>query len=106
MNIFNKILADEHQDDTRLGFPARDKAHYDRRMNAMARLTGGRGFTTPKQEPKTHPTFGTTRGERKRQRAEEARRVEIDRQEDKALDLVADGLTKEEAFSRFGSLRA
>lgn len=74
MNIFSKIVLDEAAGRVRLGCPAIDAASRDVRMNAMAQLTGGRGFRTPPQSPAVHPTTGTTRGERKRAAREAANR--------------------------------
>lgn len=65
MNAFAKVLEREYADDTKLGMPSKDATHRDRRLAAMSRMTGGRGFTTQPKEPRTNAD-GTTRGERKR----------------------------------------
>lgn len=52
MNIFSKILQREHATDTMLGMPLKDEGARDRRKNAMANMTGGRGFQQPKKGPK------------------------------------------------------
>jgi len=66
-NAFQRVLSREYGEDRLLGMPARDQMHHDRRMNAMAQMTGGRGFRTPAKEVRRFAD-GTTRGERKRQR--------------------------------------
>jgi hypothetical protein len=66
MNIFNKIILAEIEKISRLGCPSADEGERLRRMNTMAASTGGRGFRVPPKAPRVHPTFGTTRGERKR----------------------------------------
>lgn len=65
LKLINDIVAKKHDGDTRLGNPSADQAHYDRRMTAMSRMTGGKGFRTP---PKAARIFsdGKTRGDRKR----------------------------------------
>ncbi|QWY83258.1 hypothetical protein [Rhizobium phage RHph_X2_25] len=63
-NIFNKIVADEYANDTRLGMPSTDTTHFLRRMNAMAIMRGGNGFRTPAKATRTY-SDGTTRAERK-----------------------------------------
>ena len=76
---FDKVLAAEYGDDTRLGMPAKDKAHGLRRLAAMERMTGGKGFRTPAKEPPTDAN-GLTRGQRKRkERAVAMARVSEDR---------------------------
>ncbi len=64
MNIFKRIVAKEHETDTRLGMPLYDVAH-KRRLDAMSRMTGGNGFPTPAKDPRKDAQ-GRTRGERKR----------------------------------------
>lgn len=64
MNIFNKIVADEYANDTRLGLPSTDTMHFLRRMNVMSTMRGGNGFRVPAKEPK-RDAQGLTRGERK-----------------------------------------
>lgn len=64
MNIFNKIVADEYANDTRLGLPSTDTMHFLRRMNVMSTMRGGNGFRVPAKEQK-RDAQGLTRGERK-----------------------------------------
>ncbi|NTG85824.1 hypothetical protein G6L15_06630 [Agrobacterium rhizogenes] len=71
-NIFNKIVADEYGNDTKLGMPATDIGHYQRRLDLMSRITGGRGFRVPTKEPATRGTTGKTRGQLKREARERA----------------------------------
>lgn len=63
MNIFDRLIARETEQDTRLGCPAGSPEAIERRMNALARMTGGNGFRTPKRGPKISKG-GTTRKER------------------------------------------
>lgn len=65
MKAFNDALAAEYGDDIKLGAPAKSRAQFDRRMAAMAAMTGGNGFRTPGKQPKTDAQ-GLTRGDRKR----------------------------------------
>jgi len=65
MSIFNKIIEAEHADDYRLGIPAKDAAHFLRRMTAMDNMRGGNGFIKPPKELRKDAQ-GMTRGERKR----------------------------------------
>lgn len=65
MNAFDKVLAAEYGDDTRLGMPAKDSAHGLRRLAAMERMTGGNGFRAPATKPR-EDAQGLTRGQRKR----------------------------------------
>lgn len=64
-NVFEKLAQREHENDTKLGMPSADPAHFDRRMHLMSALTGGKGFSN---QPKELRKFsdGTTRGDRKR----------------------------------------
>lgn len=62
--IFDKIVADEYANDTRLGLPSTDSAHHSRRMNAMSTMRNGNGFRTPSKGVRKFAD-GTTRGERK-----------------------------------------
>lgn len=89
MNVFSKILFGEAVEETRLGCPSSDYAALRRRMNRMATMTGMRGFHVPPEEPKVHPTFGTTRGQRKRARHAACVQAEADRQR-KESDRMSD----------------
>ncbi|THK38144.1 hypothetical protein EHS39_11730 [Ensifer sp. MPMI2T] len=64
-NIFDKIVANEYANDTRLGLPSADNGHHSRRLNAMAIMRGWNGFRTPAKEPKKDAQ-GMTRGDRRR----------------------------------------
>lgn len=66
MNIFNKIVEAEHANDARLGMPATDIGHFNRRMALMAAMRGGNGFGTPKKAIATRAD-GRTRGDVKRE---------------------------------------
>lgn len=64
-NVFEQIAQREHENDTKLGMPSTDSAHFDRRMHLMSIMTGGKGFSSfPKEIRKF--ADGTTRGDRKR----------------------------------------
>ena len=64
-NVFEKLAQREHENDTKLGMPSTDPAHFDRRMHLMSMLAGGKGFgNLPKEIRKF--ADGTTRGDRKR----------------------------------------
>lgn len=67
MKAFQEVLEREHADDTKLGMPSNDYGHHLRRMAAMERMTGGRGFSKPRKEQRAN-TDGTTRGQRRRER--------------------------------------
>lgn len=62
---FRKVLAGESASETRLGCPSADDGARLRRMNAMSIMTGGRGFTVPKAQPRVD-SQGRTRGQRRR----------------------------------------
>lgn len=64
-NAFHEVLDVEYGNDMRLGLPAASLAQFDRRMAALAHMTGGNGFRTPKKAARLFAD-GTTRGERKR----------------------------------------
>lgn len=64
MEIFKKVLEREHANDTKLGMPLSGTAH-KRRLDTLARMTGGNGFRTPPKEPRKDAQ-GRTRGDRKR----------------------------------------
>lgn len=66
-NVFEKLAAREHENDTKLGMPATDQAHHDRRLHLMSMLRGGKGFGTPAKQPRKDAQ-GLTRGDRKRLR--------------------------------------
>lgn len=40
-NVFDKLAQREHENDTKLGMPSTDAAHFDRRMHLMSSITGG-----------------------------------------------------------------
>jgi hypothetical protein len=63
INAFQRVLTKEAEKDTLLGCPSTDEGHAARRQNAMAMMTGGRGFRTPKAGPKLSKG-GKTRADR------------------------------------------
>lgn len=65
MNIFNKIVADENANDTKLGLPSTDEGHFQRRMDIMKAIRNGAGFRQNPKKPKKDAQ-GMTRGDRKR----------------------------------------
>lgn len=67
MNIFTKIALNERGNDTKLGMPATDPGHHQRRLDLMSRATGGKGFRVPAKEPTTRGNSGKTRGQMKRE---------------------------------------
>ncbi|OQM74923.1 hypothetical protein [Manganibacter manganicus] len=68
MNIFTRILNKAFEPTVRLGNPLGvDSGPFLARMNTMSELRGGKGFRTPKTEPRTD-SDGRTRGDRKRAR--------------------------------------
>ena len=64
-NIFTKLAKREHENDSKLGMPSTDRAHYGRRMHLMSTIRGGKGFRTPASVPQ-RDAQGLTRGDRKR----------------------------------------
>ncbi|HCV70563.1 MAG TPA: hypothetical protein DHE23_01775 [Agrobacterium sp.] len=64
-NIFVDMAQREHENDTKLGMPSTDAAHFDRRMHLMSVLPGGNGWSKLPREPRKFAD-GTTRGDRKR----------------------------------------
>ncbi|AYM05698.1 hypothetical protein [Agrobacterium tumefaciens] len=64
-NVFEKLAQREHENDTKLGLPSTDCAHFDRRMHLMSSLTGGNGWSKMPKETRKFAD-GTTRGDRKR----------------------------------------
>lgn len=64
-NVFEKLAQREHENDTKLGTPSTDLAHFDRRLHLMSILTGGKGFRNLPKETRKFAD-GTTRGDRKR----------------------------------------
>ncbi|QCM10310.1 hypothetical protein CFBP6625_08090 [Agrobacterium tumefaciens] len=64
-NVFDKLAQREHENDTKLGMPSTDVAHFDRRMHLMSSITGGNGWSKLPKEPRKF-SDGTTRGDRKR----------------------------------------
>ena len=104
MNIFKKILMGDYQAETRLGCPSNDSAAQKRRLNAMATMTGMRGFSVPPLSPAVHPTFGTTRGQRKRAARQKAMAVECARQRKEVARLVSQGVPEGKAIDGFGCL--
>ncbi|NNH56951.1 hypothetical protein HLI01_09035 [Rhizobium laguerreae] len=71
MNIFDRTVADEYANDTKLGMPSTDEGHFARRMALMDRVKGGKGFRTPAKEPAVRAN-GKTRGQMKREARERA----------------------------------
>jgi hypothetical protein len=71
MNIFDKVVADYHANDFKLGMPSTDEGHFARRLAVMARLTGGKGFSNHAKEPAVRAN-GKTRGQMKREAREAA----------------------------------
>ncbi|RWN51427.1 MAG: hypothetical protein EOS04_24460 [Mesorhizobium sp.] len=65
MNALSRIITAEAVAVTRLGNPSQDYAAQQRRLTAMATMTGTHGFRVPQIEPKTDAQ-GLTRGDRKR----------------------------------------
>lgn len=65
MNALAKILGAEAVAVTRLGNPSQDYASQQRRLTAMATMTGTHGFRVPAVEPEKNAR-GLTRGDRKR----------------------------------------
>lgn len=70
-SAFNAVLTKEHANDTKLGMPSTDEAHFARRMTIMERMAGGKGWSSPAREPKKDAQ-GLTRGDRKRAARERA----------------------------------
>ena len=64
-NVFEKLAKREHENDTKLGMPSTDPAHFDRRMHLMSVLTGGKGFINQPKETRRFAD-GKTRGDSKR----------------------------------------
>jgi hypothetical protein len=78
---FGKVLKKEQDGTTRLGNPlGRDSGPFLVRMNNMSMRTGGRGFCTPKKEPRVD-VQGMSRGQRRRRSREWANQAERERQE-------------------------
>lgn len=71
MNIFDKIMFKQAEQETRLGNPLRDTAAIQRRLTNFAQIMGGKGFRTPKKSPRVNAQ-GLTRGDRKRAAFERA----------------------------------
>jgi hypothetical protein len=69
-NIFDKLAADYHANDFKLGMPSTDEGHFVRRLTVMERIAGGKGFRTPAKEPATRGTTGKTRGQLEREARE------------------------------------
>lgn len=65
MKALAKILNAEAIAVTRLGNPSEDYGAQQRRLTAMATMTGTHGFRVPPLDPKTDAQ-GLTRGDRKR----------------------------------------
>ncbi len=55
INAFQRVLMKEAAADTRLGTPSTDEGHAARRKNAMAAMTGGRGF---REDRRGEPGWG------------------------------------------------
>jgi len=64
MSVFDRVLARDAENDTRLGVFL-DGIAQKRRLDAMSRMRGGNGFRIPSQEPRKDAQ-GLTRGMRKR----------------------------------------
>jgi hypothetical protein len=62
----SKILGEEAKERIMLGSPSASPEEKSSRATALAQMVSGRGFRSLKKQPATHPTEGTTRGERKR----------------------------------------
>lgn len=101
--MFNKILDDATAIETRLGIPSRDGAEAERRAQRMFMMTGGRGFRVYPNEPRVYPD-GKTRGQKKRAARAAALAKEVERQKTEAGKMIARGMSKAEAYARFGSL--
>lgn len=102
MTIFSEIAAREHANDCRLGMPAANSAHFDRRMTAMAQMTNQKGFRLYPKQPK-RDAQGLTRGDRRRLRhaaafdkwkAAEAERIAKRAAQSEALDRMRDDMLK------------
>ena len=63
MNIFQRLIFNSNDRETRLGNPLGDEAAIKRRQNAFFNMTGGRGFRQPKKGVKLSKN-GTTRSQR------------------------------------------
>ncbi|MDK4727430.1 hypothetical protein [Rhizobium phaseoli] len=70
-NIFDKLAADYHANDFKLGMPSTDEGHRVRRLTVMERITGGKGFRSLPKEPGRNAE-GLSRGDRKRLSRERA----------------------------------
>ncbi|TGT76190.1 MULTISPECIES: hypothetical protein [unclassified Mesorhizobium] len=101
--VFNKILGDAAAIETRLGIPSRDGAEAERRAQRMFMMTGGRGFRVYPNEPRVYAD-GKTRGQKKRAARAVALAKEVERQQAEADKLIDYGISKVEAYARFGSL--
>ncbi|MER9833383.1 hypothetical protein NKJ28_00200 [Mesorhizobium sp. M0145] len=103
---FAKILTRDAGQSHRLGNPLGvDSGPFLARRNAMALMTGGRGFSVPAKTPRVHRTLGTTRGQRKRAARQWANTAETDRQERVCASIMArTGMRRDEAVRPFGSL--
>jgi hypothetical protein len=102
MNIFNEIAARENANDYRLGMPAANSAHFDRRMTAMAQLTNQKGFRLYPKQPK-RDAQGLTRGDRRRLRhaaafdkwkTAEAERIAKRAAQAEAINRMSDDMAK------------
>ena len=80
MNIFEYLMFSRSRRVRRLGMPLYDESERLERENLYASLRDGKGWRVPQKEPLTRAD-GTTRGERKRRRRQEARDAERARQE-------------------------
>jgi hypothetical protein len=65
MSIFNRIVRKERAGEETLGNPLPTWEGAERRLNYFSILRNGKGFRTPKTNPRTDAQ-GKTRGERKR----------------------------------------
>lgn len=66
MNIFNKIVNEQHENDIRLGSPATSPEQFSRRLTFFSNLLGGKGFSQ-KPKPIKKDAQGKTRGQRHRE---------------------------------------
>lgn len=66
LHIFDVMALSEHIDDHLLGYRPRSKEAMDRKLSHFAALRDGKGFRTPKKEPRVYAN-GKTRGQMKRE---------------------------------------
>ena len=106
LNIFQRVVLGEHAADTKLGLPASDPGVFARRLQRMYVMRGGKGFRELPREPVPRREYDDrTRGEEKRRRQAKANAAEVARQRASAQKLIDTGMSKADAYSRFGSLQ-